>query len=123
MTASRLWLQGDNDVHSRSTNLWRRARRGLGAIVRILRTLRVLGASDEPLLPPIVSGAFKRFYELRIGFLCIFFFLLSFPVSFLLLFFSFRFALSALCILTELMLVNFLLLWFSALVVIECTSE
>jgi len=110
-------------MHGRPTNPRRRARRSLRAIVRILRTLRVPGASDESLLPPIVPGAFERFYELRIGFLCVFFLLLPFPVGFLLLFFSFRFALGTLRVLAELMLVNFLLLWFSALVVIVCTSE
>ena len=88
----------------------------------IFRTLRVLSAPDEPLLPSIVSRAFECFQELRIGFLCVFLLLFSFPVGFLLLLFSLGFTLSALGVLVELVLVDLLLLWFLVSVVIECTS-
>lgn len=88
----------------------------------IFRALGVLSTPDESLLLAVVSRAFEGFQELCIGFLGVFLFLLSFSFGFLLFFFTLGFALSALCVLVELVLVNFLLLWFSVSVVIECTS-
>ena len=89
----------------------------------ILTTSRVLSTPDESLLLSIVSGAFKRLQELCISFLSVFFFLLSFSFGLLLLLFSLGFALGALRVLVELVLVDRLLLWFSVSVGIECTSE
>ena len=76
----------------------------------ILCTPRVLSAPDKPFLSPIVPGAFKRLQELRISLLSVFFFLPSLSFGLLLLLFSFGFALGALSILAELVLVNLLLL-------------
>ena len=76
----------------------------------ILCTPRVLSAPDKSLLPPIVPDAFKRLQKLRISFLSVFFFLLSFSFGLLLLLFSLGFALGALSVLVELVLVNLPLL-------------
>jgi len=110
-------------MHSGFTNPWSRTRRRFRTIVCILTTSGVLSAPDESLLPSIVSGSFKRLQELCISFLSVFFFLLSFSFSLLLLPLSLGFALGALCVLVELVLVNRFLLWFSVSVGIECTSE
>ena len=88
----------------------------------VFHTLRVLSALNESLLPPIVSCAFECLQELRIGFLSVFLFFLSLPFGLLLLLFSLGFALTALCVLAELVLVDLLWLWLVS-VGLECTSE
>lgn len=90
--------------------------------MHILRTSRLLSASDEPFLLSIVSCAFECFQKLRISLLCVFLFLFLFSFSFLLLLLSLGFALSALRVLIELVLINLLLLWFVGSDMIECTS-
>ena len=112
-------------MHSESTNPRRRTRRRFGAIVCILRTSRlgVLSAPDESLLSAIIPRAFECLQELRISFLCVFLLLPSLSFGFLLLFFSLGFALSALCVLIKLVLVDLLLLWCLVSVMIECTGE
>jgi hypothetical protein len=82
-------------------------------VVCILATPRILSAPDESLLSSIVSTAFKCLQELRISFLSVFLFLPPFSFGLLLLLLSLGFALSALRVLVELVLVNLLLLWFS----------
>ena len=87
-----------------------RTRSYFGTVVCILHTPRVLSAPDESFLSPIVPTAFKCVQELGISFLSVFLFLLSFSFGLLLLLLSLGFALSALRVLAELMLVNLLLL-------------
>ena len=111
------------DMHDEPTDPWCDTRRRLRTVVCIFRTSRVLSAPDESLLLSIVSGAFECLQELCISFLCVFLLLPSFSFSLFLLLFALGFALAALCILAELVLINLLWLWFSASVGVECTGE